>query len=897
MPLLRRWSAALIGCLLLIALLPCHLIAQLEPPTTGGVVVLSQELRMLGHNRRVLMIGAHPDDEDTELLTTLVRGYGVEAAYLSLNRGEGGQNLIGSELGEGLGILRSEELLAARRLDGGRQFFTRAYDFGFSKTLTDTWAHWPKDSVLKDVVRIVRRFRPQVIVSIFSGTPRDGHGQHQAAGWAAQEAFKVAGDSSRFPELQSEEHLSAWSPLKLYRNTRFDTTGTTIRIDGGQLDPAVGQTFHQIAMRGRSLHRSQDMGQIQGMGPSENRMMLWSDRTGQGSGGLFAGIDTSLSHAATELGGAHTVSDLVRTLLDRYTESVQGVGVPNSGPASRELTKRLFMARILLEQARLACTAPACGQSELAVELADQQTHLDRALFNAEGILVDALVDDDRVIPGAGVNAILVARNTGKDTVYLCHRFDWQGVAGDGPSAVPPGQAVQWQGVFQPGAGSRLSQPYFLERPRQGDLYSWPAAADRPLIGTPFEPGLGGTVTLADPSSPTCSFGPVSFRELSYRTNDQARGEVRRPLWVVPRLDVKLDPADLIWPMSPRATRRFTVSISNNAADTARGSVALEAPAGWSRPEAKPFQLNGEGAHTEVTFDLTLPAVAKAGQFEFRAVATGPDGKRYAEGQVAVDYSHIRARVFVKPAIAAVTVAPVVLPRLARIGYVRGAADKVPEALTEAGFPIELLDRAALEHGDLSRYQAIVVGPRAYETDTALVRNNQRLLDYARAGGLVLVQYQQQVWFNGGFSPFAVTVGGPTIVPIVIDSSRGGGTRTTGFIVHDRVTDENAPVKILDPASPVFRTPNLIGASDWNGWIQERGLYFARTWDKAFHPLLEMHDPDEAPLDGSLLVARVGKGTFVYTGLSFFRQLPAGVAGPLRLLANLLALAEPAPTS
>lgn len=222
-------------------------------------MALAHELRMLGHYQRVLMIGAHPDDEDTELLTVLTRRMGAEAAYLSLNRGEGGQNLIGPELGEGLGLLRSEELLAARRLDGARQFFTRAYDFGYSRSLDETWRHWPRDSILKDVVRIVRRFRPQIVVSIFSGTPRDGHGQHQAAGWSAAEAFEAAGDSTRFPELAIEGILP-WSPLKLYLSTRFDTAATTLTLEGGVLDPAVGRSYHQIAMAGRSLHRSQDMG-------------------------------------------------------------------------------------------------------------------------------------------------------------------------------------------------------------------------------------------------------------------------------------------------------------------------------------------------------------------------------------------------------------------------------------------------------------------------------------------------------------------------------------------------------------------------------------------------------------------------------------------------------------
>ena len=252
-------------------------------------MALDQELRMLGHYKRVLMIGAHPDDEDTELLTILVRGMGAEAAYLSLNRGEGGQNLIGPELGEALGLIRTEELLAARRLDGARQYFTRAYDFGYSKTIDETWQHWPRDTVLKDVVRMVRRFRPQIIVSIFSGTPRDGHGQHQAAGWSAQEAFGSRATRAGSGSCSGRRDWSPGAPLKLYRSARFDSAATTLTLNGGVLDPAVGKSFHQIAMAGRSLHRSQDMGQLQRIGPSQVRLALVEDRTGGGAGLCSAG--------------------------------------------------------------------------------------------------------------------------------------------------------------------------------------------------------------------------------------------------------------------------------------------------------------------------------------------------------------------------------------------------------------------------------------------------------------------------------------------------------------------------------------------------------------------------------------------------------------------------------
>ncbi len=291
---MNRWSFLGLG----LALSAGPLAAQVVGPSTGGAAAVAQAERMLGHTKRVLMIAAHPDDEDTELLTYLVRHEGAVAGYLSLSRGEGGQNLIGPELGEALGLLRSEELLAARTLDGARQFFTRAFDFGFSKTIEETFSFWPRDSVLKDVVRIIRRFRPQIIVSIFSGTPRDGHGQHQVAGWAAAEAFTAAGDPARFPELASEDGLTPWTPAKFYRSARFDTTGASLVLPGGILDPEIGQSYRQIAMRGRSFHRSQDMGMLQEIGPSPIRLALIHDRTGGGNG-LFAGVDTTAPKPGT----------------------------------------------------------------------------------------------------------------------------------------------------------------------------------------------------------------------------------------------------------------------------------------------------------------------------------------------------------------------------------------------------------------------------------------------------------------------------------------------------------------------------------------------------------------------------------------------------------------------
>jgi hypothetical protein len=679
-------------------------------------------------------------------------------------------------------------------------------------------------------VRIVRRFRPQVVVSIFSGTPKDGHGQHQAAGWAAREAFRAAGDSTRFPELAREEGLAPWAPLKLYRSTRFDSLATTLTLEGGELDRAAGRSFHQIAMAGRSLHRSQDMGRLQQLGGSRIPLALLEDRTGRGGDGLFAGIDT--------LGRA-----------------------PGPVPRAADADP----AALLGLRARWA----AAGVG------ADQLAHLDRAITIAAGVVCDARSDDDRAVPGQRLAITLECWNAGHAAHTVTASLD------PGPAmALDTGSAVTLR--LEPGALLRRTvsatvradaaptSPYFRLPAPEPAIYDW-SGAPPAVLGEPFErPPLVADFVL-DGAARTS-------REVSLRLDDQARGEVRRPLTVVPRVDVDIDPGTELVPAGSRAPRRFTVTLTHGSRDTTAGTVGLEVPAGWAAVRPQAYRLTGEDERETLTFDVRPPAVPGPGTVALRAVARDAEGRRYGLGVVTVDYPHIRARSYVRPATAVVRVAPLVLPRLTRVGYVRGAADRVPEALLGVGVPVTLLDRATLERGDLGRFDAIVVGPRAYETDSALVEANGRLLQYARRGGRVIVQYQQQVYFRGGFAPFPMTVGGPAPAP---------GLPAVG---HDRVTEENAPVRILDPTSPAVTVPNRLGAADWAGWVQERGLYFAHTWDPAYRPVLEMHDTGGTPLEGGLLVAKVGQGTYVYTGLAFFRQLPAGVPGAFRLFANLLAL-------
>jgi len=779
--------------------------AQGAGPSTGGAVALEHARRMLGHQMRVLMIGAHPDDEDTEVLTILARGHGAEVAYLSLTRGEGGQNLIGPELGEGLGLIRSGELLAARSLDGARQYFSRAYDFGFSKTVDEAWRFWPRDSVLKDVVRVIRKFRPQVVVSVFSGSPRDGHGQHQAAGWAAREAFRVAGDPAAFPELSGEEGLAPHTPLKLYQGARFDPSAPAAILDGGALDPVVGQSFRQIAMRSRSQHRSQDQGVLQEVGPSLARLTLVEDRTGAGEA-LWAGIDTA--------------------------------AVPGDP---------------------------------------DQARHRARVGAIEAGLVFDAILADDQVVRGQRVGLRLSAWNAGPRAVSVrmgvavAAGEDWQ-PSGDclgEVHRVEPNRVVHCEVNLRVAEGARSSIPYFLEWPREGAMYRWAGAPrDR---GEAFGPAaVTATFTAVTVGGDTIP----AVVAATFRARDQAWGEVRRPVHVVPRVSIGLEPLAGVWPLG-RGGRELGVSLRHGARDTTSGTVTLELPAGWTASPPQRFLLRREGEVLRLAFAVRPPAGATAGRHEVRAVARTDSGERFDLGVEVVDYPHVTARLLPRPAVAVVQLAEVALPRVSRVGYIRGAADRVPEVLREVGLPVDLLDRAALAQGDLSRYEVIVVGSRAFETDTALVEHHGRLLDWVRGGGRLVVQYQQQAWFGGGFAPLPVSL-----------AARG----------HDRVTDETATVRILRDGGPPFSGPNAIGPRDWDGWVQERGLYFATTWAPGWTPFLEMNDPGEPPLQGALLATAVGSGTYVYTGLSFFRQLPAAVPGALRLFLNLLEYRHRAPT-
>ena len=827
----------------------------LEPASSGGLVALDRLLQKLSVHRRMLVVGAHPDDEDNRLLTVVSREMGAEVAYLSLSRGEGGQNLLGPDLGVALGLVRTQELLGARRIDGARQFFTRAYDFGYTRSLDETWRLWPKNEVLEDAMRVAHRFRPQIVVALFSGTPNDGHGQHQASGIIGEAIYDT---------LAAEG--SASRPTTFFRSYNEDTAAT-FAVPTGHVDPLTGRSYHQIAAASRSLHRSQDMGALQPPGPNKTQVTWVKGGEGPQAKQLFAGVDTRLTAIAAGIGDPARRGRVEERLRKAATlvESTRAKLVPAGLPAAVAP-----IGTILSELAAARAEAAAGGSDSAgALQFLDEKIALgETALAAAAELTVDALADRETAAPGDPLEVKVAVWNAGSepvsvDSVELVSPDGWEiASAAPEPRDVASGTLAEWTRKAAP-AGAVPTLPYFLRRPMAGALYDWSDVPD-PLRGEPFQPpALSAIARIRVAGIPL-----LLKRDVAWRFRDQAQGEVRRPVRAVPALEVSVDPDRIVWPTAQKGERRLEVTLTSNVPGAQSGKVEGTVPPGWPAIAPIDFSTSGRGDRRffEVPLHPPTPFAAGRGTVQITAVAGG--GAKSSSSVRVLDYPHIPPTPMGDEASVEIVAADIRLPALKRVGYVRGASDRVPEALTAIGVPLEILDAKSLQSGGLSRFDAIVIGSRAYETDPALARANVRILDYARAGGLVIVQYQQYQFVEGNFAPYKIEISRP----------------------HDRVTDETAPVKVLHPENPIFRTPNAIGEADWAGWVQERGLYFAGKWDPAYTPLLAMADPGQTEQQGSLLVARVGRGIYVYTGLAFFRQLPNGVPGAYRLFANLLGL-------
>jgi len=843
-----------------------------------GVVPTGLLLRQMDGVKRVLIIGAHPDDEDTSLLTALARGWGVETAYLALTRGDGGQNLIGPELWEGLGVIRTGELEAARTLDGGQQFFTRAFDYGFSKSADEALSLWSREDLLEDVTWVVRKFRPHVIVSEFSGTPRDGHGQHQAAGIIAREVFEAAGDRSRFTE-QFAHGVQPWRPGKLYETSRRrffggerDTAEDVTVIDTGSHDPLLGRSLFQLSMESRSQHRSQDMGAPQPFGPQDTGLTLVDTHIAGFNDGVFSGIDTTLVGIAARLDSESSARVLPH--LEAYRASVaraRGIFGLNPSEIVPDLAEAL---QHLVVAGEVAGTGADQG---FIIELGKKKILATQALMAASAVTFDVRVADDLLVPGQAVQVQAHLWNGGD--VHLANpRVDleipeaWEaremsvsGLSANGE--VMAGTLATWTFDLIVPDGSDVSRLYFLREDRDGARYRWPDEPD--LWGMPRDPALvQGRVVFSQTLQGESMGGRVETAvPWRYVGVDPSFGEFEKPVLIVPGVSVAVVPGGIAWPQGQTQSQAISVIVRSQEDEGAQGEVRLVAPPGWMvTPAEHSFDLRDSGAERTLNFTVQPQGEISLGDHTFQAIVHTDDDNAYTEGFTLIDYEHVPRSPLYSDAEVVITVFPVAVTPGLRVGYIMGSGDDGPEAIRQLGVEVDVLDENTVRSGSFSSFDVLVLGVRAYEVRPDLRAASAQILDFSRAGGTVLVQYNRGSL--GSLAPQAIQVG------------RGS----------PRVSDETAEVTLLAPLSPALTTPNQITQFDFEGWVQERGLYFAASWDNAYVPLLEMNDPGEEARHGSLLVATVGEGLFIYTGLAFFRQWASRVPGAYRLFANLISL-------
>lgn len=867
----------LVFSLLLSTTLTLSLADSRPAPEDRGAGGLALALRRLQTIASILHTAAHPDDESTELLAYLARGRGARVAYLSLNRGEGGQNGIGPELWDGLGVIRTEELLAARKLDGAEQYFTRAFDFGFTRSPEETLQKWNREEILGDMVRVIRMMRPLIVVSGFTGTARDGHGQHQVAGLLTPEAIKAAADPGRFPEQLTQEGLQPWQVLKVYGRLFGPCQGKCAEFDVGVYDPVLGRSYAELAADGRSRHRSQDFGMIQSRGTQVRSFPLWQTivEVPEKESSLFNGIDVSLTGIARFAGkdGERLLPALNR-IKEHAARAISEFRIEHPDQIAPHLAAGLREVRAL--RASLAGLDPV-SKANLEGMLSRKEQEFADALVKSHSVIVDALSSTEIVTPGESVEVAAhiylgfkgAGSNPGAATELIAPA-GWR-VEPVPPEAEQPATGMTFlRGRERPDLVNRFratvpeseppTQPYWLARERTRDQFDWDQKMPRNLPFAP--PVLRAKVELTLSGERVALIQPVE-----YRFADKTFGEIRRELKVAPALSLTVKPSLLVIPAESRnRTREISVEITQNSRRATNGTVKLIAPQGWKiETDDRPLAFSRQGERTSRSFRVNPPDGA-SGTFDLQVVAEA-GGREFANGYSVISYPHIQTHFIYRPAKTRVEVFDLRVADGLKVGYIMGSGDDGPQVLGQLGVSVSLINPAELASGDLSVYDTIILGIRVYEVNEDVIANNKRLLDYVANGGTLIVQYNKEEFVRGNFAPYPVQM------------QRGL-----------RVTDENAPITVLEPSHPLFTFPNQITQEDWKGWVQERGLYFLNEWDSRYTALLAAPDETGNLLKGGQLVAKYGKGNYVFTAYAWFRQFPAGVPGAYRLFANLVSL-------
>ena len=798
----------------------------------GEIQLALQKLNVLG---RVLYVAAHPDDENTNLMAFWANGSLYDSAYLSVTRGDGGQNLLGPELGERLGIIRTEELLDARRIDHAKQFFTRAIDFGFSKTAEETLHIWDHDKILADVVWIVRNFRPDVMVTRFSPEDQLTHGHHTASAILAQEGFSAAGDPNRFPEQLA--FVKPWRPTRLVwntspfffknRNLPFDPTGLIV-LEAGGYNQLLGKAYTEIAAASLSMHRSQGVGSPPRRGARKEYFKLLEGQPMTTS--LFEGIDTSWSRVAN----SEAVATQIRQIISNFNPADPAASVPE-----------LLKLREAMNGIKDDSWIPK------------KKAELDKIIAACLGLHVEASTTTEAFTPGQTATIKLEAINRSNIPVTLQEvRFPSTGDSNKIDAALLSDELVTKDMSYKIPENTPYSQPYWLRKP--GTLGTF-AVDDQKLIGLPENP----------PALPVEIVLQVNGQELryivytKYRTVESVAGEVQRPLVIAPPVFANVANSVFVFPTN----QPKPVSVHLTAATApVKGNLKLALPHRWEvSPASVPIDLKAADAETVATFTVKPPDQNSEGKLQ---AVVSIDGRDYSFERVRISYPHIGVQTLMPPAQAKLVRADI-RKKDERIGYIPGAGDDVPESLRQIGYSVKMLNEPEITAKNLAPFSAVVLGIRAYNTQDRISNWLPELFAYVKNGGVAIAQYNTLADLKTN-----------QLAPYPLEISR------------DRVTDENAQVRVLAPNNPLMNIPNKITAKDFDGWVQERGLYFPNKWDAAWTPILSCNDPNEKPLDGGLLVAKAGKGFFVYTSYSWFRQLPAGVPGAYRLFANMLSLGK-----
>jgi LmbE family N-acetylglucosaminyl deacetylase len=873
----------------------------------NGAPALSLALRRLKTVGTLMQTTAHPDDENNAMLALYARHLGMRVALVTATRGDGGQNEIGSELFDALGILRTEELLAAHRIDGAEQYFTRAVDFGYSFSTQETLDKWGRDEILGDYVRHIRAIRPEVMVSMSSEGPGGGQ-HHQTSGILTTEAYRAAADPARFPE-QIKEGLRPWQVQKLYRPVGgfggrggrggpgagqrgggrgagapapAAADGTIATLDTNVYEPLLGCTIGEAGSVASGMHMCQGrVPMVAPPGASGARYRLVESILPKASAerSLFDGIDASIPGLA-RYAGARPPDALVGGLA-AIASRVDA--------ASRALESRGPLATVGDLVAALAAVRDLSGRLgsmglsdaakyEIEPRLNLKESQLEDALALAHALRIDATASDGLIVHGQTVGVSVAVANRGDGPVAV-RSVTLTGF--DGPAGCPAGVAAL-DGPFacsvetRTPAAARLTDVYW-RRPEDAGRATF--EPDAPF-GLPFRPTpFRARIELEVAGARITRDLPIQYR---YEGAALA-GEKRMELNVVPAFAVAVSPGIAVFPAREAAARapaartstqrEIRVTVVNGTRGPATATVRLQAPDGWRvAPPAASLSFSREDEAVTTRFAVGPPASVRNGDVELTAVVTSEAAGSSEVGYQVIEYPHIQRRHKLIPATTRVKVIDVAVAPALSVGYIMGVGDQVPSALQQLGARVALIDADELAWGDLSKYHTIVTGVRAYERRADLRANNHRLLKYVENGGTVIVQYNRMEFNQAQYGPYKALVG------------------------SERITDENAPVKVLTPDHPAFTYPNRIADRDWQGWVQERGTYFLAERDAKYVDLVEMEDPFEynpGPKRGALVEARYGKGRWVYCGLVLWRQLPSGTDGAYRLFANLISLGKP----